>query len=679
MKRVGVDIGGTFTDLVLYDEETGEISKTKTLTTPRAPEEGLLTACRQAAVDMKEISYFMHGTTLVTNLTLTRSGANVGLITTKGFRDVLEIGRSHKKELYNLQYDKPKPFTPRHMVYEVTERVDHKGNITVPLNRDEVVSVVRTLLDKGVEAIAVCLFNSYANSEHEHIIGEVIRAEAPNTYVTISSEVDPRIREYERVSTTVLNAYAMPKTQGYIERLDRALGIDVKYMHSGGGIIPSKEAQRVPVTLIASGPSAGVLAGKFIGDKTGVKNLITVDAGGTSYDVCVIRDGQPDIKDQVEPEWGIPVRTQSIDINSIGSGGGSIAWIDEGGELQVGPQSAGADPGPACYNLGGTQPTVTDANLVTGILNPDNFLGGKLEVDPQKAQDAIRPIADHFDISIEEASMGIYRVVNANMIQAILESTVRKGIDPRDFTLLPYGGAGGQNAAEVAREVGITSIMVPPNPSTFSAFGLLTADLKNSAFRTVMMPIDGFDVERLKSVFKELEKKAEEFLKGEEQFITGSVVDYTLDIRYIGQSNEVAVPLDEKSALDKDVVYKEFERWHRVLFGTNLGDPAEIVNARVTVTGLSVPLDISATNGKTSSRKATPKSYRKVAHYEDEIAVFDRDDLEPGMTVRQPCIIEEVDSTFFMPKGCTASLDQYGNIIVKVPKQKMSQEWADEL
>jgi N-methylhydantoinase A len=653
---------------------TGQIKKTKTLTTPKAPEEGLLLACQQAGVDTKEVSYFMHGTTLVTNLILTRDGAKVGLITTAGFRDVLEIGRSYRKELYNLQYDKPKHFVPRHLIYGVSERMDHKGNVLLPLDRDEIASMVRDLSDKGIEAIAVSLFNSYANPEHERIIGEVIREEAPHLYVSLSSEVDPRIREYERVSTTVLNAYAMPRTQGYIQRLDKALGINVKYMHSGAGVSPSSEAQRFPITLVASGPTAGVLAAGYIGERADVRNIIAVDAGGTSFDVCVIRDGQPDSKDQVEVEWGIPARTQSIDVNSIGSGGGSIAWIDEGGALRAGPQSAGADPGPACYNLGGTQPTVTDANLVIGILNADNFLGGKLQIDQEKSRDAISPIADHFNVSIEEAALGIYRIVNANMVQAILEATVRKGIDPRDFTLVPYGGAGGQNAVELAREVGIPTVMLPINPSTFSAFGLLTADMKNTVSQTVMLPIEGLDIKRLKKVFKNLETQGGRFLKGEEQNITGTDVQYTLDVRYIGQSNEVAVPLSKKGTINGDNIYKEFERWHHILFGTQLGDPAEIVNARVTVTGLVDPLKLPENSRKSTSRKPMAKDRRKVALYDDEIAVFDRNDLEYGMTIREPCIIEEVDSTFFMGKGCSAIVDQYGNILVQLPKEKRTRE-----
>ncbi len=664
MKRVGVDIGGTFTDLVVYDEASGEVRKTKTPTTPSAPEEGLLRACELAEVDAAEVSYFMHATTLVTNLVLTRSGARVGLLTTKGFRDVLEIGTSYRRDLYDLQYDKPKPFVPRHLVYEVDERVDHKGNVLVALDPEEAKRQVGRLMEQGVEAIAVALFNSYANPEHERMVGEVVRGMWPEAHLSLSSEVDPRIREYPRVSTTVLNAYAMPRTRGYIERLDKALGVSVKYMHSGAGIVPSEQAGRFPITLVASGPAAGVLAGKFIGDKVGRQNLITIDAGGTSFDVGIIRDGEPDIKAEVEVEWGIPARTQSVDINSIGAGGGSIAWIDEGGALRVGPESAGAVPGPACYDQGGTRPTVTDANLVMGLLNPDNFLGGRLKIEPERSEESIRPIARHFGISLEEAALGIYRVVNAHMVQAIQAVTVRKGIDPRDFTMVSYGGAGGQHAFEVAKEVGVPTILVPAGPSTFSAFGLLTADLKNSVSRTLMWPVARFSVAELRRVLNGLEKSAKGFLKGERGNIVGTEVAYTLDVRYVGQSNEVAVSLDGGRPVTREAVYRAFEERHQRLYGTRLGDAAEIVNAQVTVTGLVQALEMQRGKGARKAAKAKAKEQRKTALYDGPVAVFDRGELENGMRVRGPCIVEEEDSAFFMPRGADATVDEYGNLLV---------------
>ena len=627
MKRVGVDIGGTFTDLVVHDEETGSLVKTKTPTTPQAPEEGLLRACEEAGLDMGEVSLFMHGTTLVTNLILTRTGAKVSLISTRWFRDLLEIGRSYREDVYNLQWDKPKPFVPRHMVYEVTERLDHLGNVLVPIDRAEVTSVVHKLLDKGVEAIAVRLFNFYANPEHERVVGEVIREVAPQMYVCLASEVDPRIREYQGMSTAVLSAYSMPRTHGYIERLDNALGVNVKYMHSGAGIVPSSEVKKFPITLVASGPAAGVLAGKFIGQTMGINNLITADVGGTSFDVCIIRDGRPDVKDEVEVEWGIPARTQSIDVKSVGAGGGSIAWIDEGGALAVGPQSAGANPGPACYDLGGAYPTLTDSYLVLGLLDPDNFLGGRLKIVPKRSSDAIKPIADHFGLSVEGAAAGIYRIANASMAQAIQEATVKKGIDPREFALVAFGGAGGMHAVEVAQEVGIPAVVVPRFPSTFSAFGLLTAGLKNTFSQTAMIPMDSFTPGRLRQAFKEPGKKAKAFLVGQENLITGVQVEHTLDMGYVGQSNEVAVLLRDNIPLKKASIYEEFEAVHHGLHGTQLGDAAEIVNVPVTVTGLVPLITLPSHSRRPSSKHGEPKGHRKVALYQEEIAVFNRDEL----------------------------------------------------
>ena len=667
MLRIGVDIGGTFTDLVAYDEETGEIRKTKSHTVPAAPEQGVLRALEIAEIPKDGISYFMHATTLVTNLILTRSGAKVGLITTRGFRDVLEIGRVFRNEFYNLGWEKPKPFVPRYLVTEVRERIEHGGEVIAPLELEDVSLAVEHLLAAGVETIAVALFNSYANPKHEQLIGQRIQEAAPGLPISLSSDVDPRIREYERFSTTVLNAYAMPKTHGYIDRLEAALELPIKYMHSGGGIIPSAVARRHPITLVASGPAAGVLAAEFIGGRAGIENLITMDVGGTSCDVCVLRDGEPEVKDSVEVSWGIPARTQAMDVNSIGAGGGSIAWIDAGGTLRVGPQSAGADPGPACYGLGGTEPTSTDANLVTGILSEENFLGGTLEVSTERAREAIQPLADHFGVSVEETAWGIHRLLNAHMAQAILTATVKKGIDPRDFTLVPFGGAGGQTAVEVAQEVGIPRVLYPSNSSTFSAFGLLTADLKNTASRTILMPIERFDAQELTGYLGELRQAAQEFLTGEERLVSETRFQSVLDIRYVGQSTEVPVPLPEVVIGDPGELYQEFERRHHVLYGTMLGDPAEIVNLRVTATGIVRPITFEPEGSIATPGSIEPTSRRRVSFLEEPVAIFDRDLLEPGMVLEAPCIIEEVDSTLLVPPGATLIVDEFRNLLIDVP------------
>ena len=424
MKRVGVDIGGTFTDLVVLDEATGSLERTKTLTTPRAPEDGFLTAVADQHIDVDEVSHFLHGTTLVTNLIIERTGAKVGLITTEGFRDVLEIQRSYRDELYDLQWDKPRPLVPRHLRLTIRERVSHSGGVLKTVDASETHAVVQRLLDLGVDAIAVCLFNAYANPVNEQAVAGIIREIAPNLALSLSSEVDPRIREYERVSTTTLNAYAMPRMHSYMSRLETALRqkAGIRYMHSGGGVIPSTTAERFPIQLLYSGPAAGVLAGRFLAATLDVPNVCTIDMGGTSLDVCLIRDGEPDTRDTIEVEWGIPARTQSIDIHSVGAGGGSIVSFDAGGALRIGPASAGSDPGPACYGRGGVKPTVTDANLILGILNPEGLLGGRLRLYREQAETALQPIADTVGVNVDEAARGIYRIVTANIAEAIRES-----------------------------------------------------------------------------------------------------------------------------------------------------------------------------------------------------------------------------------------------------------------
>jgi N-methylhydantoinase A len=665
MRRIGVDIGGTFTDLVAYDEATGEITTTKVLTTPDAPEEGLLSACAMASVDVPEVSQFMHATTIVTNLIITRSGACVGLITTRGFRDVLEIGRSYRRELYNLLWDKPRHLVPRHLVKEVRERVSSKGTILTPLEEEDVERAVSDLLAAGVESMAVSLFNSYANPLHEHKIGEIIGRFAPGIPVSLACDVDPRIREYPRVSTSVLNAYAAPRVSGYIGRLSRALTPNVRYMHSGGGVLPADEAQRVPISLVASGPAAGVLAARYIGKRAGIRDIVTADTGGTSFDVCVIRGGRPEVKAEVEVEWGIPARVQSIDVNSVGCGGGGIAWVDEGGALRVGPQSAGSNPGPACYGQGGVQPTVTDANLVIGVLNPANMLGGRLKMDIGAAWRAIQPIADFFNVSVPETAMGIHRIVTANMAQAVLEATVRKGIDPRGFTLFAFGGAGGQHAVDVARQVGIPVTLIPPHPAAFSAFGLITADLQNTASKTLMWPIGGLDEEALLTELRGLEDRAGAFLESRRESLREILVDYMLDVRYVGQSNEVAVNVGA-GRLDAESIYEEFERLHRVLYGTQLADPAELVNVRVTVTGREAPVRLRREGGPRVAGLVEPGAHREVALFESSIPVYDRSLLGTGSEIVGPAIVEESDSTLVLPKAAVAHVDEWGNLIIGV-------------
>jgi N-methylhydantoinase A len=660
MTRVGVDIGGTFTDLVVLDEVTGTVERTKALTTPRAPEEGFLQAMADKQITPADVSHILHGTTLVTNLIIERSGAKVGLITTAGFRDVLEIQRSYRNELYNLQWDKPKPLVPRHLRFTIDERVDCDGAILRAVDPTQVEEVIQRLLDQGAEAIAVCLINAYANPVNEQAVARVVRELAPRIALSLSSEVDPRIREYERVSTTTLNSYAMPRMHRYMSRLEQALQqrAGIKYMHSGGGVIPSATAERFPIQLLYSGPAAGVLAGRFLAAALGVPNVCTMDMGGTSLDVCLIRDGEPDTRDTIEVEWGIPARTQTIDIHSIGAGGGSIIWFDAGGALRVGPESAGSDPGPACYGRGGIRPTVTDVNLILGILNPDGLLGGRLLLDRQRAEAALQPIADQFGVSIEDAAIGVYRIVTANVAEAIREVTVKRGTDPRDFALVPFGGAGGQHAAAVAREMDMDAVIFPRSASTFSAFGLLTADLKNSAAKSLMVPFARASSVRIAEDFRELEGSARTFLDSDESTLERIYADRWADVRYIGQSHEVAVPVRADS-VDLDAIYVDFEQLHERFYGTKLGAPAEIVNLRITVTGQVPQLKIQAFRPEVV--RLDPIGSRQTAFFQQMLPIFWRDGLPPGWRHDGPCLIEEVDSVLYIPGG-QLHVDEFGSI-----------------
>jgi N-methylhydantoinase A len=446
----------------------------------------------------------------------------------------------------------------------------------------------------------------------------------------------------------------------YMSRLERALNRNegIKYMHSGGGVIPSAIAERFPIQLLYSGPAAGVLAGRFLASTSGMSNLCTMDMGGTSLDVCLIRDGEPDSRDTIEVEWGIPARTQSIDIHSIGAGGGSIISFDSGGALRIGPESAGSDPGPACYGRGGVRPTVTDANLILGIINPRGLLGGKLQLDRQQADAAMRPIAEKFGMTLEQAAAGVYRIVTAGLAEAIREVTVKRGTDPRDFTLVAFGGAGGQHAAAVAREMEMKGAVFPRNASTFSAFGLLTANLKNSAARSLMVPLDQASENSIEDDFRKLESNARTFLDKSISGIERIYADRWADVRYLGQSHEVAVPVDP-TRIDLNAIFSDFEMLHERLYGTKLSDEAEIVNIRVTITGQVTQLEARPFQPSTVNTK--PTGERATGFAEKRAPVFWRNGLPPGWRHEGACLIEEVDSVIFIPDG-VVEVDQYGSV-----------------
>jgi N-methylhydantoinase A len=653
--RVGIDIGGTFTDVVMFDERSGQLTHAKTLSTPSEPEAGFMHALAAIGAPIQAVTSLVHGTTIVTNLILERKGARVALITTKGFRDVLEIMRATRPLPYDLAWRKPTPLVPRALCFEVDERIDAAGNVVRPIDPDDVRQVVDTVLATGVDSVAVCLLHAYLNDRHERVIEQILRERRPDLSLSISAEVCREIREYERANTTVVNAYAMPRVEHYVAALDRRIerpGL-VRYLSSEGGLQPSEEAAARPVSLCVSGPAGGVMGSQFAGGLIGRRNLITIDMGGTSFDVAVIRDGRLELRTTFEVGWGLPVKAPTIDIKTIGAGGGSIVWIDEGGALRVGPHSAGATPGPACYGRGGTECTVTDANLVLGLINPD----GLLPMDAAKAEQAVQPIARHFGLSVTETAAGIYRVVNANMAAAIRQMTVEKGIDPREFTLLAFGGAGGQHAAVLAEEVGIPEVVAPAMASVFSAFGMVNAPPKISRAAGLMRPLNALDPAALHRVFKQLETEIRSRLDDQD-----CKLEYGLDLRYLKQAHEIAVVVRPDWAAAQ--IAAAFEERHHTLYGTRLGHPLMVVTARLTATSAVPPLEPAR---RTLKGRAVPAPVRltALAGVGAHVPVYDRATLPPEVMVAGPCLIEERDTSFYMPPGAVGQADSFGNLIVR--------------
>ena len=658
MKRVGIDVGGTFTDLVVYDEETRDLSRTKVFSTPQNPEKGVIAAVAEADIEPTELSYLIHGTTLVTNLILERKGCKVGFITTEGFRDVLEIMRASRPRPYDLSWVKPSPIVPRHLRAEVRERLNHLGEELVPLDVAQAAAVVGRFVEAGVEAIAVCFLHSYANPAHERLMADIVRRHS-KIDVTISSDVCREIREYERASTVSVNAYSIQRVSAYVETLESELHVTggIRYMNSEGGVITGDEAKRTPVTLALSGPAGGVLGGQFLARALQLSNVITMDMGGTSLDVCAIQNGMPQLDRSISVEWGIPMQVPAIQIHTIGAGGGSIAWTDEGGALQIGPESAGSVPGPACYGRGGERPTVTDANLVLGLLNPEYFLGGRISIDVGKALDVLRPFCKHYGIEAGKAAEGIYRVTNARMAQAIRQITVEKGLDPREFTLISFGGAGGQHAVAVAREAAIGSVLLPVAPSVFSAFGMLTADVRASRSRTIMQPLERLSADDIDGMFAELEDETRAIAERER---SRAMQLRFVDLRYRSQSHELAVPTYPSDRPED--LYQRFEERHQQLYGSRLGDPIDLITIRSTTVQGVEPITLRQV--ARSASVPQPVGFRRLGLHAEVVPVFRREQLGGGTTLPTPSIVEEIDTTHYLPAYSTARVDGYGNIMV---------------
>lgn len=679
--RVGVDTGGTFTDLVAHDDENGAITVHKTSSTPSDPGKAIIDGLNELLVkagnrDIAEVGYFAHGTTVGTNALLTVRGVRTGLITTRGFRDLLELGRGRRPDMYDLQADKPQPFVPRDLRREVTERVRHDGRIETPLDREEVRAIARDFRSQGVRAIAVCLLYSYLVPDHELAIGEVIAEEYPEAYVSLSHVVLPEFREYERLSTVVTNAYIGPVMAEYLARLREnlvAAGLTCvpHVTQSNGGVIPFEAAEQLPVRLVLSGPSTGVVGAAAICAAAGVRDIITFDVGGTSSDVSLVQASVPKVATGMELDHR-PIRSPMIDIHTVGAGGGSIAWIDSGGHLRVGPQSAGAFPGPACYG-NGEDATVTDANVVLQVLNPDYLLNGELKIDKTASWRAVQRIADQLGMSVPETAQGIIRVVTANMARAIRVISVQRGYDPRDYALVPFGGAGPLHASRLAAELGCATIVVPEVPGAQSALGLLMTEIRADFSHTRVIPAESSRAADITALYAKLAEEADAWFDEEGISPERRGIARRAEMRYAGQNYELGVDVPEGtlSAESLAIVRAGFEAAHDRLYGYTLpGEPIQLITARAQAIADVPRAEISSTSGRT-----TPSIDAQVASRETYFSefgqfvttpVYDRRLLAPGSEFAGPAIVEQMDTTTLILPGDRCTVDDYRNLVITV-------------
>src|SRR6516164_92057 len=606
--RIGVDIGGTFTDVVLVDDESGHIGVAKVPTTPRDVTEGVIDGIRQGLaryrVDPAAVAVVAHATTIVTNALIEKKGAPAGFITTRGFRDVLELRRSSRADLYDLFQDAPAVLVPRRWRFEVTERIDAQGQVVTPVDEGEIDGLITAIRDAGLETVAVSLLFSFLNDSHEHVLGERLRQALPGVGVYLSSDVLPEIREFERASTTAVCAYVGPLLAGYLDRLQRAvtgLGLPQLYvMGSSGGVFDIAEGLRMPAMAIESGPAAGVIAASLAGKELGLPNLISFDMGGTTAKASLIADGEIAVTAEYEvggaghaKRWlhgtGHPVRVPVIDLAEVSAGGGSIAWVDPGGALKVGPCSAGATPGPAAYGLGGSEPTVTDADVVLGYLDRKALLGGTLAIDAAAAEAAIRErVAAPLGLGVTEAAAAIVEIVNSNMAEALRIVSVERGHDPREFALIAFGGAGPVHAAALAAELQIPEVIVPPAAGAFSALGLVASDLKRDYSRTLYADLRALGPARVAKALIEMEAMASEWLTAVAIPLTRRALVRAADLRYRRQAYELTVPVADgpvtREGLDRLAV--AFHDKHRQTYGhANSEEPVQLVNLRLTAIG----------------------------------------------------------------------------------------------
>ncbi|MEM0381677.1 MAG: hydantoinase/oxoprolinase family protein [Nitrososphaerota archaeon] len=679
MYRIGIDIGGAFTDLVGYDDETGEFIWVKDETTPQDPSIGVVNTISKSKIDFSKVLSIIHGQTLVINTIIERKGARVGLLTTKGYRDVLELQRSNRRDMYNFRYQKPDPIIPRYLRIEVEERVMADGSVLKPLNEEEVKNGVNKLLKEGVESICISFINSYANPTHELRAYEIVQ-ENTDIPITMGHEITREWREYERTMTAVLNAYVKPKLTKYLEKLEESFREKGFRRHpfvmlSSGGVATFDIAKRFPIYTIESGPVAGVIGGIYIAKLVGESNVIVLDGGSTTTKASLVEGLTPRVHTEYYVERtkftaGYPVRVPVVDTFEIGNGGTSIAWIDQIGNLKVGPKAAGAYPGPACYGKGGTEPTVTDAYVVNGLINPEYLLGGAMKIHKQLSYDVIkRKVADHYNISVHEAAEGIVKLANENAAFAIRVVSVQRGYDPRDFTLIVHGGSGPMFAPFISQELEIKKIIVPViPPGVFSAWGMLTTDIRHDYVYTEIVRLDKeSDLRRINEIYSQLETKILEIFK-EELGVGEVVIHRYADMRYYGQEHTVKVPLPSGKMGDEEVklIANRFHEYHEREYAFRLDSPIEIVNFHVVGEYRVRKFELKEIEQASNSPDDALIGDRKVYLNGDDLdlSVYNKQRLTPSFKINGPAIIEDPTSTILVLETQRVSVDKYGNVII---------------
>ena len=674
--RFAVDVGGTFTDVFVFDENEKEVFIRKVPSTPSNPEKGIVNGVEASGVKGEEIIQFSHGTTVGTNALIERKLPKTALITTRGFRDAIEIGDSTRQDLWDAYTDVAEPYIKRRDRFEVTERVDYAGNVVEPLNEDEVRELARILKKREVKSVAICFINAYNNGDHELRTKEILREElGDDVFLSTSTETLPEIFEHERVSTTIINAVLGPTVSNYIQKLEKEMEKhgydgDILVLHSGGGVMTSETVPRYSARIASSGIAAGAIASKYIANLCGFENAIGFDMGGTSTDISLMYENELRITTDWAIEYGYPIGFPSIEILTIGAGGGSISWIDEGGSLRNGPQSAGAEPGPACYDLGGTEPTNTDANLVLGRLDT-KLLDGGLELNKEASLEAIRKIAEPFGLDVASAANSILQVANANMCDALRLISVRRGYDPRDFALVSFGGAGGLHGAYLAKEMDIPTVIIPPNSGVAAAMGCLMVDVQHDITRTFLRDASKVSLEELRAEFNEMDAEAKALLEAEKIDEEDMHFIHYVDMRYAGQWRSMSITLGEGVVSIEDAL-EEFHAEHEREFSfSNRDQVVEIYGLRVAAIGTvekpNLPKRIVDGEAEDALIETRQVYFEESGGYV-RTPIYQRDKLPTEVPIEGPAIVNQLDSTIVVPPFFTFHADEYRNLIMEYEK-----------